>query len=130
MAKMQITAKPLAEVTQKAELPRPTVTSALEERDGVSGILVSTFYPLPDDEQVEVVERFGKGENKDKLTSRKSVYGRARAVALTYEENGETFGILDGEGNQIIFSGSILNVVKGEGADSEEDEETDTGATA
>ncbi|SRR6266852_1311697 len=125
---IQITSKKVADIKQKAELPKATVSSSLEERNGISGILVSVFYPLPEDDQVEVVERMGKGENKDQVTSRKSVFGRARGVGLTYEQDGETYGILDGEGNQFTLSASILTVVKTAGDEGDEEEATEAAA--
>lgn len=111
---IQITGTKLSEVREAPALPVATVTSNLVNRDGKDGIEVVAFYPLPEDEQVEVVERKGKGENKDTITSRKNIYGRARLVGLTYvnPEDKETYGVMDGNGNQIMFSGSILNVQK------------------
>lgn len=109
---IQVTAVKQAEIKEAPALPVATVTSNLVQRNGKDGIEVIAFYPLPEDEQVLVVERKGKGENKDQVTSRKNVYGRAKDVGLTFEQDGETYGVLDGAGNQIMFSGSILNVQK------------------
>jgi hypothetical protein len=109
---IQVTAVKQAEIKEAPALPVATVTSNLVQRNGKDGIEVIAFYPLPEDEQVLVVERKGKGDNKDQVTSRKNVYGRAKDVGLTFEQDGETYGVLDGAGNQIMFSGSILNVQK------------------
>jgi hypothetical protein len=112
---IQVTAVKQAEIKEAPALPVATVTSNLVQRNGKDGIEVIAFYPLPEDEQVLVVERKGKGDNKDQVTSRKNVYGRAKDVGLTFEQTdakGETYGVLDGAGNQIMFSGSILNVQK------------------
>lgn len=119
---IQVTAVKQAEIKEAPALPQATVTSNLVQRNGKDGIEVVAFYPLPEDEQVLVVERRGKNENKDQVTSRKNVYGRAKDVGLTFEQDGETYGVLDGNGNQIMFSGSILNVQKfGEDGEGEGD---------
>lgn len=120
---IQVTAKKVDEIKEAPALPVASVTSNLVERNGKSGIEVIVFYPLPEDNEVEVVERKGKGDNKDSITSRKNVYGRARLVGLTYvnPEDNEVYGVMDGNGEQIMFSGSILNVKKF----GEEDEATE-----
>lgn len=115
---MQVTTKKLSEVVKKAALPVATVDAKLGQRNGRDGILVEVFYPLPDDEQIEVNERMGKGENADKISSVLSVFGRATAEDLTYlGEDGERYGVLDGSGNQIQFTGRIFNRVGGEAPD-------------
>lgn len=130
MAKFNVTTKPLAEVTQQGPtLPKATVSTDIVELDGVQGIQVTTFYPLPEDNEVEVTERKGrktdKVDNSDKVASVLTIIGRAAKVDLVYTPEGATeeVALVDGGGNQIQFSGKIFTRAKGEVAESEEDED-------
>lgn len=116
---IQITSKPVADVVKKAALPEPMVEAKLGARNGRDGILVEAFFPLPEDEQVDKKERYGKGENKDTLTSTLSILGRGRKVDLTYlGENGtDRYAVLDENGNQVQFTGQIFVRVGGEDDD-------------
>lgn len=117
---VQITTKKVSEVVKKAQLPPAQIEAALGQRNGRDGILVTAFYPLPEDDQVEVSERMGKGENKDKVTSTLTVLGRAVKEDLTYlGEDNERYGVLDGGGNQIQFTGRIFVRVGGEEDDTD-----------
>jgi hypothetical protein len=134
MALMQMTAKKVSEVVRKAELPVATVDAEFGERNGRAGVLVHTFYPLPEDEQIDKRVRMGKDtsgspdgkDNSNVISSILSVYGRAEGVPLTYinEEDKERYGILDADGNQIVTNSNIFSRVKGPAAADEADPET------
>lgn len=147
-SKFTLGTKPLAEVKKSGPaLPRPTVTVDLDTQNGVEGILVHTFFPMPDDNQIEVTERMGRNTLKDdpdnpgqkigqdnsgKIASILKVIGAARKSELVYnapnDPNDPSKGftevlLTDDQGNPMKYTGTISIRIKGEGA--EDDEETE-----
>jgi hypothetical protein len=130
MAKFQVTTAKPEEVKKAPQLPKASVTASPHTEDGVEGLLVQTFYPFPEDTQLLVIERKGKKtakvDNSDKIVSVLTTIGRASKVGLTMiNEAGEEVALIDGNGNQLTHTSKVFTLVKGEGAeDEDEDDET------
>lgn len=128
MAKFTITPVKQEEVKATPTLPKATVIAAPQTVDGVEGLMVQTFYPFPEDNQMIVVERKGKKtakqDNSDKIVSVLTTIGRAGKVPLVMlSEQGEELALTDGNGNQLTHSSKLFTLLKGEGADVDDDEE-------
>ena len=145
-SKFTLGTKPLAEVKKSGPaLPRPTVTVDLKEVNGVEGIEVTTFYPMPDDNQIEETVRMGRNtlkddpdnpgqktgqDNSNKVASILKVIGAARKFELVYnapnDPNDPSKGftevlLTDDQGNPMKYTGVISIRIKGEGADDEDE---------
>ena len=144
--KFALGTKPVSEAKKSGPaLPRPTVTVNLDTRNGVEGIEVVTFYPMPDDNQIEETVRMGRNtlkddpdnpgqktgqDNSDKVASILKVVGAARKFDLVYnapnDPNDASKGftevlLTDNQGNPMKYTGTISIRIKGEGADDEEE---------
>lgn len=124
MAKFAVTTVKKDEVKVEPQLPKATVSADVVELNGVQGISVTTFYPLPEDDQLIVNERKGrKDDNKDKIVGVLTIIGRASKVALTMTQGNEEVALVDGNGNQLLHTSRLITQVKGEGADDDPDED-------
>ena len=146
VSKFALGTKPVSEAKKSGPaLPRPTVTVNLDTRNGVEGIDVVTFYPMPDDNQIEETVRMGRNtlkddpdnpgqktgqDNSDKVASILKVVGAARKFDLVYnapnDPNDASKGftevlLTDNQGNPMKYTGTISLRIKGEGADDEEE---------
>lgn len=147
-SKFVIGSKPLAEVKKAGpSLPKAIVSVDLKQRNGVDGIEVITFFPMPDDNQIEETVRMGRNtrktdadgnvtgqDNSDKIASILKVIGAARKVPLVYNapndpsdpSKGFTEVVLtDNQENPMKFTGVVSLRIKGEGADDEDDNTED-----
>lgn len=124
MAKFAVTTVKKDEVKVEPQLPKATVSADVVELNGVQGISVTTFYPLPEDDQLIVNERKGrKDDNKDKIVGVLTIIGRATKVALTMQQGNEEVALVDGNGNQLLHTSRLITQIKGEGAEDEGDED-------
>lgn len=144
--KFVLGSKPLSEAKKTGPaLPRPTVSVDLKQVNGIDGIEVTTFYPMPDDNQIEVTERMGRNtlkqdpndptkqigqDNSDKIASILKVIGAARKFELVYnapnDPNDPSKGftevlLTDDQGNPMKYTGTVSIRIKGEGADDEDE---------
>lgn len=125
----QIGTAPIGEVKKTPQLPKALVTAKPDTQDGVDGLLVQVFYPLPDDLEPIVVERKGKKtakvDNSDKVVSVLTTVGRTVKYGLTMiTEAGDEVALIDQNQNQLLFT-SKLTTVAGEGEDEDEDATTE-----
>ena len=124
MAQFQVTAVKKEDVKVTPALPKASISSEIAEIGGVQGLVVKTFYPFPDDSQLDINERKGRKEtNKDEVVSVLTVIGRATKYALTMEQEGIEVALVDGNGNQLMHTSKLFTNVNGPGAEDEDESE-------